>query len=81
MERTAELARRYDAYLQISLEVFTRTGRLPDLRNQSILVDPSGASGSGCAARAVFPPPADAVALCARPPRLTRYAPSRTHDP
>jgi apolipoprotein N-acyltransferase len=42
LEQAASLARHYAAYLQISLEVFTRTPNLPYLRNQSILIDPSG---------------------------------------
>jgi apolipoprotein N-acyltransferase len=36
------LAKRYNAYLQISLEVFTHAPGLPYLRDQSILIDPSG---------------------------------------
>ena len=42
LEQAADLAKRYGAYLQISLEVFTRTLNLPYLRNQSILIDPTG---------------------------------------
>jgi apolipoprotein N-acyltransferase len=42
LDQAATLAKRYGAYLQISLEVFTRTPSLPYLRNQSILIDPSG---------------------------------------
>jgi apolipoprotein N-acyltransferase len=42
LEQAAALAKRYAAYLQISLEVFTRTPNLPYLRNQSILIDPTG---------------------------------------
>jgi apolipoprotein N-acyltransferase len=42
LEQAAALAKRYGAYLQVSMEVFTRTPSLPYLRNQSILIDPSG---------------------------------------
>jgi apolipoprotein N-acyltransferase len=42
LDRAEALAKRYGATLQISLEVFTRTPNLPYLRNQSILIDPSG---------------------------------------
>lgn len=42
LERAAALAKRYKAYLQVSIEVFTRTPSLPYLRNQSILIDPTG---------------------------------------
>ena len=40
--QAAALAKRYNAYLQISLEVFTHNPSLPYLRDQSILIDPSG---------------------------------------
>jgi apolipoprotein N-acyltransferase len=42
LEQAATLAKRYGAYLQISLEVLTRTPSLPYLRDQSILIDPTG---------------------------------------
>jgi apolipoprotein N-acyltransferase len=42
LDKSADLARRFEAYLQISLEVFTRTPKLPYLRDQSILIGPSG---------------------------------------
>ncbi len=42
LDRSAALAKQYGAYLQISLEVFTRSLELPYLRNQSILIGPSG---------------------------------------
>jgi apolipoprotein N-acyltransferase len=42
LDQAATLAKRYGAYLQVSLEVFTRTPSLPYLRDQSILIDPTG---------------------------------------
>jgi apolipoprotein N-acyltransferase len=42
LEQASALAKRYGAYLQISMEVFTRTPSLPYLRDQSILIDPGG---------------------------------------
>lgn len=43
VDRAAALARQYGAYLDITAGVFARTSGLPYLRNQSILVDPTGA--------------------------------------
>ena len=42
LDRAAALAKQYGAYLEVSLGVLTRTGALPFLRNQSILIDPAG---------------------------------------
>jgi apolipoprotein N-acyltransferase len=42
LTRASALARQYDAYLQISLGVFTRTEKLPYLLDQSILIDNTG---------------------------------------
>jgi len=42
LDRAAALARKYDAYLQISPFVFTHTTKLPYVRNQSILIDNTG---------------------------------------
>lgn len=42
LDRAGKLAGRYGAYLQISLEVLTRTQSLPYIHNQSILIDPAG---------------------------------------
>jgi apolipoprotein N-acyltransferase len=43
LDRAAALARQYHAYLQLGIVVATRTPAWPFLRNQSILLDPSGA--------------------------------------
>ena len=43
IERAAALAKQYGAYLDITLGVVTRAHDLQYLRNQSILLDPSGA--------------------------------------
>jgi apolipoprotein N-acyltransferase len=43
LDRVAALAREYDAYLQVSLGVLTRTQAQHFIRNQSILVDNTGA--------------------------------------
>jgi apolipoprotein N-acyltransferase len=43
IDRAAGLARRYDAYLDITMGVFSRTSALPYLGNQSIMLDPTGA--------------------------------------
>ena len=40
--QVAGLAKQYGAYLQISLEVITHASTMQVLRNQSILIDPSG---------------------------------------
>jgi len=40
--RASALARQYDAYLQVSLGVFTRTEKLPYLLDRSILIDNMG---------------------------------------
>jgi apolipoprotein N-acyltransferase len=42
LARASALADRYHAYLQIELEVYARTTRLPYLRNESILIDDTG---------------------------------------
>jgi apolipoprotein N-acyltransferase len=42
LNRGAKLAKQYAAYLQISLEVLTRTQKLPYILNQSVLIDPAG---------------------------------------
>jgi apolipoprotein N-acyltransferase len=42
VERAATLARQHDAYLLLAMEVLTRTTDLRVLRNESILIDPSG---------------------------------------
>ena len=42
LDRVSALAKQYDAYLQVSLAVFTRAEKLPYVRNQSILIDPAG---------------------------------------
>ncbi len=42
LNRAATLARQYNAFLEISLWVFTRTRVLPYIHNQSILIDPAG---------------------------------------
>jgi apolipoprotein N-acyltransferase len=42
LDRAGALARQHDAYLQVSLGILTRTNTLPFLRDQSILIDPSG---------------------------------------
>jgi len=42
LDRAAALARQYDAYLQVSLGVFTRTEKLPYLFDRSILIDNRG---------------------------------------
>jgi len=42
LDRVAGLARQYDAYIQVSLGVLTRTPSQYFVRNQSILVDPTG---------------------------------------
>jgi len=42
LDRASALARQYDAYLQVSLGVFTRTDKLPCLLDQSILIDNAG---------------------------------------
>ena len=42
LDRASALAKQYDAYLQISLGLFTRTDTLPYLIDQSILIDNSG---------------------------------------
>ncbi|MGA3086589.1 MAG: nitrilase-related carbon-nitrogen hydrolase [Thermodesulfobacteriota bacterium] len=44
VERAAALARQYNAYVQVSLGVFTRTDRLPYLLDRSILIDNKGQS-------------------------------------
>lgn len=43
IDRAATLAKRYGVYLEITMGVFTRTPSLQYLRNQAILIDPSGA--------------------------------------
>ncbi len=40
--RVAAVAKQYHAYIQMTLGVFTRSPGLPYLRNQAILLDPSG---------------------------------------
>ena len=42
LDRAGALARQYDAYLQVSLGILTRSTSLPFLRDQSILIDPAG---------------------------------------
>ena len=42
LDRASSLARQYDAYLQVSLGVFTRTEKLPYLLDRSILIDNTG---------------------------------------
>ena len=42
LERASALARQYNAYLEISLWVFTRTQGMPYILNQSVLIDPDG---------------------------------------
>ena len=42
LDRASDLARRYDAYLQIELSVFTRAPTHHYYRNQSILIDNAG---------------------------------------
>ena len=42
LDRAAALAKRYDAYIQVSLGVFTRTQVMPYFLDQSILIDSSG---------------------------------------
>jgi apolipoprotein N-acyltransferase len=42
LEHVSTLAKRYGAYLQISLEVITHSQSMKLLRNQSILIDPTG---------------------------------------
>ncbi len=42
LDRASDLARRYDAYLQIELSVFTRAPTRHYFRNQSILIDNTG---------------------------------------
>lgn len=42
LARVSELARRYDAYIQVWLAVATRTDGFPFVRNQSILIDDHG---------------------------------------
>jgi apolipoprotein N-acyltransferase len=42
IDRAAALARRYGAYLQITLGVVTRAPSLPYLRNESIIIDDTG---------------------------------------
>ena len=43
LQRVAALAKQYDAYIQVSLGLLTRTESQFFVRNQSILVDPAGA--------------------------------------
>jgi apolipoprotein N-acyltransferase len=43
IDLVAGLAKRYDAYVQMTAGVLTRAPGLPYLRNQAILLDPSGA--------------------------------------
>lgn len=42
LARVAELARKYQAYIEVSLGVLTRTHSMHFIRNQSILIDPNG---------------------------------------
>jgi apolipoprotein N-acyltransferase len=42
LDRVAALARQYDAYIQVSIGLLTRTPSQYFVRNQSILVDPTG---------------------------------------
>jgi apolipoprotein N-acyltransferase len=42
LDRASTLARQYDAYLEITLWVFSRTQALPFIHNQSSLIDPDG---------------------------------------
>jgi len=42
LDRASDLARRYDAYMQIELSVFTRAPSHQYYRNQSILIDNTG---------------------------------------
>jgi apolipoprotein N-acyltransferase len=42
LDRALALARQYDPYLEISLGVLTRTPSWPFIRNQAILIDPTG---------------------------------------
>ena len=42
LNEVSSLAKQYDGYLQISLEVLTHAQGLQILRNQSVLIDPSG---------------------------------------
>jgi apolipoprotein N-acyltransferase len=42
LEQVATLAQKYNAYIDISLWIFTRTPALPYIHNQSVLVDPAG---------------------------------------
>jgi apolipoprotein N-acyltransferase len=42
LDRACALAKRYGGYLQISLQVLTRTPSLPYIHNQSILIGPAG---------------------------------------
>ena len=42
LDRASALAKRYDAYIQLALGVFTRTQAMPYLLDQSILIDTAG---------------------------------------
>ncbi len=42
LDRASALAKRYDAYIQVSMGVFTRTQAMPYLLDRSILIDSSG---------------------------------------
>jgi apolipoprotein N-acyltransferase len=42
LDRASALAKQYDAYLQVSLGVFTRTAAWPCLLDQSVLIDNTG---------------------------------------